>query len=198
MKITEQLFCRMPLNLGLSVLLRLDTYWLCTWVEISQKSCSLQSSGGTQFQFIPLLVIFTLITYLIQVMPARIPCYKVSMQLLIHSVVWSTSKLCKYLVPHLTSNVFLYSYLYECFFVDYILLLFISMFRLFLIWPMRAHSGWLLCPYGMCPSFFEHVFTFWHRFILYCTCLSPAVGCFSGEPWILLGENDLLKLQSQC
>lgn len=42
-KITEPLFYRMPLNLGLSVLLRLDTYRLYTWVEISQKSCSLLS-----------------------------------------------------------------------------------------------------------------------------------------------------------
>lgn len=53
------------------------------------------------------------------------------------------------------------------------LLSFILIFRLSHIWPLGILSSWLLCPYDMCPSFLEHLFTFLHRrfWVLFVLCL---------------------------
>lgn len=39
----------------------------------------------------------------------------------------------------------------------------ILVLKLSYIWPVRAPSSCLLCPFGSFPSFFENFFTFWYK-----------------------------------
>lgn len=62
---------------------------------------------------------------------------------------------------------------FSVFLVDYILLLFILMFKLFFIWPTRAHSCWLLCPCSHHSLSMSLLFVtgICSGLILYCSCL---------------------------
>lgn len=43
------------------------------------------------------------------------------------------------------------------------LLLFILIFKLAQIWPLRAPSRGIFCPFNRSPSLFEHFLALWHN-----------------------------------
>lgn len=71
---------------------------------------------------------------------------------------------------------------FSVFLVDYILLLFILMFKLFFIWPTRAHSCWLLCPCSHHSLSMSLLFVtgICSGLILYCSCLILESAIFLG------------------
>lgn len=108
---------------------------------------------------------------------------------------WGLLWNCKYFVPHEAFSLFLYSNLYRfmisvlfCFLVNFVLL--ISVFKLFLIWPMRVHLSWLLCSYDMSPSLWTCLYFWPQEDVLSLSStlsdLCPGISHFSTEPWILL------------
>lgn len=53
-----------------------------------------------------------------------------------------------YLISHLFMSVWTSEYLFHCFIIQY----FILLLKWFWLWPLRAMSGWRLCPFNMPPS----------------------------------------------
>ena len=79
------------------------------------------------------------------------------------------------LSPYLFNQSFIYisvdSDIYFILGLESNTMLFILLLNLFLLWPLGAISGWLLCPLGLfifmsCFLFFEHFLAFWHSNML--------------------------------
>lgn len=124
-------------------------------------------SCGIRFWFVPLLMIFSLITWLKWYLPGFLPV-KLSFALCNKWIFWGEDILepCKYLVPHQTFSLCVYLYLYG--FLGYSkgynsLFSFIFTLKLAPFWPVEAPRSWLLCTFAMSPTFFEHSLVYWHN-----------------------------------
>lgn len=70
-----------------------------------------------------------------------------------------------------------------------ILLLFISLLKVFQIWPLGAPLCWFLCSFNVSNFFFLLLTTQDLPASCIFPCLSPEISPFSKKPWFLLLEN---------
>lgn len=82
-----------------------------------------------------------------------------------------------------------------------VIVILIRMIKLSPMQPMGPPSSWLLYPFDMSPSFFEHFLAFWHRRYFRLSWYFPYPPWPWNQPFLqgaLLVENEIYKPGSRC